>query len=546
MGIRNKLSAPIGAVLIVAFSIFVVFIIMDQSRKQNANLANKATNYASLIATTNVVTVWNMEPDSMHANIEGFVKDDDIVSVRILDTSGQVIAEASKKSPSPTRTIKADIVKDGASIGQAEVTYTGAAIDTSIKALAMQLALLGAIILVALIGTLVLVTNRITRPIRDLESVVKDLAEGEGDLSRRLGMKEDDEIGMLAGHFDRFIGKLGKIVVSAKSIGAKSREIGRRLASDAIEVSASAEEISGTMRSMSERTDFLYGEIEKASSAVVRINQRIESVVAMIGEQSAAVHESSAAVEQMITNVGVIEKSTEGKRDAIRELAERGRKSGASMTETVKAIGEVAESARFISEMIEVINSIASQTNLLAMNAAIEAAHAGDAGRGFSVVASEIRSLAEKASASAKDISATLSRTVSTIANSSTLSSEANETLKTVLEGIDDISASLTETLDGLKEISTGNTQILEAVADLNRLTAKVSDTGGEMRDETEAMAASMSSIRSVATENRNGISQTSESVTDISKAISAFAAMGTENSETAEALGRELMKFRT
>jgi methyl-accepting chemotaxis protein len=400
----------------------------------------------------------------------------------------------------------------------------------------------------SLVGAVVLIlaARSISRPILSLVSAVKDISEGEGDLSRRILAAGTGETVMLSSHFDTFVGKLRSIVESLKESGREGRAIGAELAANATEVAATAEEMAGTMRSMKERTGHLYEEIGKTSESVGKVNEHIEKVVAAITEQSAAVHESSASVQQMIASLGNIEKATESKRELVAGLSALAKEGEEGMERNARAIGEISDSTEFIFDLISVINRIAAQTNLLAMNASIEAAHAGDSGRGFSVVADEIRSLAEKTAASSKEISASLKDIIAKIGGTAELSSRANGIIRKVLGGIDEVAESMAETLNGLAEISTGSSQIIESIAQLNRLTEEVGESGRGMRAGTGEVEASVESIYSISTENRNGIAEMASGIGEISKAMQRLAELGASNSATMDRIEAEIARFRT
>jgi methyl-accepting chemotaxis protein len=546
MNIRPKLILPIGAMLLLSFTLFITYLVVDQTRMQDKTLKAKIENISELIAMTNVANVWNIDKPAIGENIKAFLKDEEVVGIRILGSNGEVISEISEPSLGKPIVKVADIVREGETIGKAEVSLSDTHLRARIGALASQVIVMGVLVLAAMILILLYTANMISRPVLNLVKAVSDISEGEGDLSRRIESKSTDETGVLSGHFDAFVGKLRAIIESLKESGRKGRDIGAELASNATEVAATAEEIASTMRSMNERTGYLYDEIEKTNSSVEKINGYIEKVVSAIAEQAAAVHESSASVQQMIANLGSIERATESKRELIINLSSLAKKGEEGMEKNVQAIDDISKSTQFIFDLISVINQIAGQTNLLAMNASIEAAHAGDAGRGFSVVADEIRKLAEKTALNAKDISASLKDIIAKIGGSAEISSSANDVIRRVWAGINEVADSMTETLNGLKEISLGSTQIIESITQLNKLTEEVHSSGMGMKAGTGDVEASVKSIYAISTENKNGMGEITSGIGGISKAIQRLAELSVGNAATIDGLEKELSRFKT
>jgi methyl-accepting chemotaxis protein len=546
MTIKRQLMYPVGITLTVLFCSFLVYLTFNQKAILASELNVKIATQTNLIALTNVPNVWNIDQLSLEQNVKGFLGERDIVGIRILDASGNAMIEVAEPFKGKPLLRSVDIVRDGEVIGKADVTFTEEANSKALNNLIVQTAGLGFLVEAIMILILFFIANRITKPIHSLEAIVREIAEGEGDLSRRIESRSRDEIGHLSAHIDTFVDKLRTIVINLKAAGLKGREIGVDLASNTTEVSAASTQISKTMEMMNQSTVFMHGEVEKAGLVIKTINGYIDKVIALLTDQSASVHESSASVQQMIANVGNIERSTESKRELVKGLSELAKKGESSMVKSVEAINDITKSTQFIFDLISVINEIAGQTNLLAMNAAIEAAHAGDAGRGFSVVADEIRKLAEKTGENAKDISLSLKTIIDKITETEGTSSAANSIIKEVWNGIDDVADSMSETLNGLKEISVGNAQIIESITQLNMLTEAVNSSSKDMKAGTNQIEDSIKHISSLAAENKDGIAETARGVDEISASISSLAGLSGTNSVNMDAMDKELSKFKT
>jgi methyl-accepting chemotaxis protein len=383
-------------------------------------------------------------------------------------------------------------------------------------------------------------------PIKKIEKKMKDIAEGgAADLNDKIAIASRNEIGKLAGYYNQFIEKMKTIVLSLAVTAEKMKDLGGNLAATSEETSSTNEEIRATIASMDEKVSVLKDEIDSASRAMKLIAEYNIKVNRLIEEQASAVSESSSSIQEMLSSLSMIEKNTEAKKHASDELVEFAKKGEATIKATFARISEISEATGLISGMLQVINTVAAQTSLLGMNAAIEAAHAGEFGRGFGVVADEIRKLAETSGRSAKDISKSLKSMIEKIRNASQSSTETGNLIGNIINGMADISESMAETLLGIREINMGTKQVTDALASLLELSEDVRTSSKEVLSGTSAMEGSMKSIAGIATENKQGMSEIASGMTDIAESSVLLARMSTENSAHLETLESEIGKFK-
>jgi methyl-accepting chemotaxis protein len=384
----------------------------------------------------------------------------------------------------------------------------------------------------------------IAKPLRRTYGLLFQMASGDGDLSQRLDIFTKDEIGRISTNFNSLVEKLGGIIKSLKKVGAKGSTIGSELASSSEELSATVEQMARTLDAMSQKIASQSDEMKKSNVDVREIKNAIVRLNALIDAQSDTVSESSASIEQMIASIKSIADVTERKKlvsDRLVSLAVNGEQ---GMESTVTEIGEISKSAETIFELVGMIDEIASQTNLLAMNASIEAAHAGEFGKGFAVVADEIRKLAETTVDNSRDISDSLRTIVEKIKKTSETSKVTGETIREIIAGITDVSSGMNETLVGMKELSLGSNRITESLGGLVRISGDVRSNSRAMTEMTERVGSSMEHVASLAEESRTGMDEVSLGADEIAKSIVLLANLGAANAENMGLLETEISRF--
>ncbi|TVR88938.1 MAG: methyl-accepting chemotaxis protein [Spirochaetaceae bacterium] len=392
--------------------------------------------------------------------------------------------------------------------------------------------------LVALIGMAVTsgflyyVTRRVLGPIQRTAAALNDAAKGQGDLTRRLPVNSHDEIGQLAQSFNDFSSSLELMIIKIRGSAGRLDETGIGLASNMEEMAAAVNQIAANIESVAGLIEKQTQSVGDSSSAVEEIDRNINSLEQIIEQQAGAVTESSASIEQMLSNISSIGRSVEQSDSRIKELvgaAEDGKQRVGAVNSSLQ---EVAAESDSLLEANRVIATVAAQTNLLAMNAAIEAAHAGQYGHGFAVVAEEIRALAEKASQQAKATGASLKSIKGLIDGVADTSDGAEQKFSLVLEMIREVSRLGAEIRQALEEQNTGSREIMTALEHMNSLMTQVTTGAQEIGTGRAAVLQEIGRLQEISRQVRESIDEMQTGVGEINTSVTNVSVMSGENKE--------------
>ncbi|MFW6292510.1 MAG: bacteriohemerythrin [Spirochaetota bacterium] len=321
-----------------------------------------------------------------------------------------------------------------------------------------------------------------------------------------------------------------EFLARVRASALESERAGRRLAARIGDTLGGLARIASEATTAYGRAMGLSSEVADGASAMEEIQASVESLARQIGSQKDLVDQSAAAVEQMTASIESVAGVARTKRTAAERLAELTRKGADTLAVSERLIGEVNESVDQVTNMIRVINSIAAQTNLLAMNAAIEAAHAGAYGRGFAVVAAEIRSLAESTSTNAGTIGKTLSELASKIADAQSASSQSGETFRTIQDESRSVSAAFDEITVSTEELAAGSSEITEATSRLRDIASQTTTSSEEMRIGANEVTSILTSTRETSRENAEAMDAIGSASRSVSSASSQISAQSVEN----------------
>lgn len=399
------------------------------------------------------------------------------------------------------------------------------------------------VVLVSLI--LFLVSRRVvSKPLRAVRDQLEEIAGGGGDLTQRIDVRSSDEIGGIGDSFNRFLKTLAGIVRRIQKTVELNLQVRDGLSSSSTETSASVNQIIQNIESIETVMQRLDGEVTTASASTEEIQRNIDLLAKEATNQSSAVSQSTASVEQMIASLKSVAGITAQRTAAANDLIAAAEDGGRLLDATTATIAEVTKSISSITEMTGAIEAIASQTNLLSMNAAIEAAHAGDAGRGFAVVAEEIRKLAETASTSSQEIATNVRDIVANIQQSGSDTAQLQEKLTEIITQIREIGAAFAEIEGSTAEMSSGGDEVLSAMKSLSDVSVQISTAADEMKIGATQTNQNMSNATELAGTAHAAVQQVTEGSKEILEAMTRLLELTHELDERTGELEREIGQF--
>jgi methyl-accepting chemotaxis protein len=365
-----------------------------------------------------------------------------------------------------------------------------------IEAFLVRYALETGVLVVLVLGWTILLVYKLSRnmtgDIAGATEQIKIIADGKGDLSRRANIHRVDEVGFLTAAFNRFMITLEDLVGKARSSSRSVLGSSEALITSADEATQAVSNMEASLKNVSEAVEKQNGEVGETEGTIARMIESIDEVASQVSTQAGFVEQSSAAITEMAANIGSVSTVANRADEVSRKLKIDAEQGGTALSDSMKAIEEINASAQAVQAIVAVISKIAAQTNLLAMNAAIEAAHAGDAGKGFAVVADEVRSLAENAAGSAKNIAGLMKEMNEKVSRGASLSSRARDSFTSIRQGVDNTTELVATISSSMSEQKAGADEILGSVNSLIQATAAIKELTVEQKEKSKGMEQAM------------------------------------------------------
>ncbi|MBI1317507.1 MAG: HAMP domain-containing protein [Candidatus Hydrogenedens sp.] len=461
------------------------------------------------------------------------INDEKVALVDRYRTSAEVLANAYNAAVSEADNLAAE---------------TLANIPVMMRTVLFSIVLAIAIGLVVACVSAVISVRLVVRPIGFVVERLRDIAEGEGDLTRRLNMQRGDEIGTLAFWFDTFVAKIHETVrnvadcthtlsASSEQAAATSRGMSDNadgMSKQSTSAAAATEQASSSIRNVaaaieeiSVNSNTVADEAGKVSSNLNNVGVTVEEVSSNMTTIAAAVEEMSSSLNTIASSVEEMSTSLRGVSDNTTEAAALAGNAETKANTTAATVNRLGASAKEIDKVVDLITGIAEQTNLLALNATIEAASAGEAGKGFAVVANEVKELAKQTSNATQEIRQQVEGMQSNTGEAVTAIGEIVDVIKRVNEAFGLIASAVNEQSNTINEIvrnvsdaARGGEEVSRNVQEAAKSSSHVSGNVQEAIVSVDAIARSVNELAGGANEIARNASEAAQGMNEVAQNV--------------------------
>ena len=385
----------------------------------------------------------------------------------------------------------------------------------------------------------------IVRPIRKAVVALKNIAQGDGDLTVRLPIYGNDEMSDMAGYFNETIKKIGTSVRSVSVNTGLMKTVGIELAANMTETASTVYEISTNIENVKKQVMTQSKSVIEIGSSLQLMLRTIEKLDTHVDVQTQSVDASRVSIDQMVKSIHTVNSSIEQNLQILDELNKATGNGKTAVAESVGLSKEVDESSEILLDTSSIIQNIAAQTNLLAMNAAIEAAHAGEAGRGFAVVAGEIRKLAEESSAHGKNITNILHQLKTKIERVTDSAESIESQFDTIFALVEKTKDQEQVIMQAMQEQKNGSMHVVQAMDKIGNMTHEVQKVSQEMLKGSTAVSDEMTLLASMSDAIACSMNEMAAGAVQINNAVQEVNEISQKNKMSIQNLSDEVGKFK-
>lgn len=373
---------------------------------------------------------------------------------------------------------------------------------------------------------------------------LQKLVEGDAELTRKIEIIEFDEVGEITAFLNTFMDQVRELLDSIVTAGRQAADSSSTLQEVIHKTGTAASRMVAAVNQVSGSADEQLQSVEETGEDIRGILSSLEQIANQVSTQASFVEQTSSSVNQMAASIDSVTQAAQQTNSVSEELTKVASTCGEAVKKAIEAIREIESSSQQINTIVTVISKISAQTNMLAMNAAIEAAHAGDAGRGFAVVAEEVRNLAEHSSKSAKGITSQIKNMLDRIENGVALSENAGVALDRISHDIEQTNSLIAEISLAMKEQNAGTTEILQSITSLVESTQTINEVVNTQRERSEAMKQSVTLLIHAFSEIQSATTQQASDNTEIAASVEHMERVAAENQQVVDRLRSVLERY--